>query len=98
MIRYRNEICTIDEIEIIRDIEVKMSNYSDDDVNNEFPASAKTIYKVIVKFRSGESSIIESNSLDVASCEENQIAFRQLIAETQAAVEKIKIFITVSKN
>lgn len=97
MIRDKNEIAIIDEIEMFRDIEVQMSTYSDDD-STEFSVSAKTIYKVVITFRSGESSIIESNLLDVTSCEKNQIAFRELMVETQATVEQIKSFLSASKN
>jgi L-ribulose-5-phosphate 3-epimerase UlaE len=95
MIRDKNEIAIVDGIEMVRDVEVQMSTYSDDD-DTEFPASAKTVYKVVITFKSRESSIIESNFLDVASCEDNQIAFRKLMVETQATVEQINSFIAAS--
>jgi hypothetical protein len=88
----------IDSIDIqgANNISVRVSEYYDDDING-FQAWAETTYKVIVKLKSGESSTIESNSLSVGSCDENQIVFRELMAETQISVEKIKSFL-VSSN
>ena len=88
----------IDSIDIkgTNNISVRVSSYYDDDIKG-FPVAVETAYKVIVKLKSGESSTIESNSLGVGSCDENQIAFRELMAETQTSVEKIKSFL-VSSN
>jgi hypothetical protein len=88
----------IDSIDIkgANNISVRVSSYYDDDIKG-FPVAVETAYKVIVKLKSGELSTIESNSLGVGSCDENQIAFRELMAETQASVEKIKSFL-VSSN
>jgi hypothetical protein len=84
-------------IEGTNNISVRVSSYYDDDIKG-FPVSVETAYKVIVKFKSGESSIIESNTLGVGSCDDNQIAFRELMTETQSAVEKIKNFLAASKQ
>jgi hypothetical protein len=93
-----NIIEVIDSIDIegANNISARVSSYYDDDVKG-FPVSFETAYKVIIKFKSGEFSTIESNTLGVGSCNDNQIAFRELMIETQAAVEKIKSFLVSSK-
>jgi hypothetical protein len=85
------------DIEGANNISVRVSSYYDDDIKG-FPVSVETAYKVIFKFKSGEFSTIESNTLGVGSCNDNQIAFRELMTETQAAVGKIKSFLAASKN
>lgn len=94
-----NTVDVIDSIDIygVNNISTRISSYYDDDIKG-FPVSVETTYKVIIKFRSGESSTIESNSLCVGSCHENQIAFRELMAEAQSSVEKIKLFLLSSKQ
>ena len=94
-----NFVDRIDSIEIddINNIAIRVSSYYDSDIEG-FPSWAETTYKVIVKFKSGESSMIESNSLGVGSYDDNQIAFRELIAKTKIAVKQIQSFLTVSKN
>jgi hypothetical protein len=93
-----NIVEVIDSIDIegTNNISVSVSSYYDDDIKG-FPVSVETAYKVIIKFKSGEFSTIESNTLGVGSCNDNQIAFRELMIETQAAVEKIKSFLVSSK-
>ena len=93
-----NLIEVIDSIDIegANNISARVSSYYDDDVKG-FPVSVETAYKVIIKFKSGEFSTIESNTLGVGSCNDNQIEFRELMTETQSAVEKIKTFLVSSK-
>jgi hypothetical protein len=85
----------IDEIDMNDDVEVRTTYDTESGCES---SCAFTIYKVIIKFRSGESSTIESNSLSVSSCDENQIAFRELIAKTNTAVGQIKSFLKVSEH
>jgi hypothetical protein len=93
-----NTVDVIDSIDIygVNNISTRISSYYNDDIKG-FPVSVETAYKVIIKFKSGESSTIESNSLSVGSCDENQIALREIMVETQISVEKIKSFL-VSSN
>jgi hypothetical protein len=42
--------------------------------------------------------MIESNGLAVWRCDEDQVTFRKLIAETKTVVGQIKSFLAVSKN
>lgn len=85
------------DIEGASNISVRVSSYYDDDIKG-FPVSVETAYKVIIKFKSGESSTIESNSIGVGGCNDNQVAFRELMTETQAAVTTIKSFLAAPKQ
>jgi hypothetical protein len=95
----KNIVETIDSIDIegTDNVSIRVSDYYDSDING-FPSWAEITYKVVIKFKSGESSTIESNSVGLGSCNDNQIAFRELMTETQAAVAKIKSFLAASKN
>jgi hypothetical protein len=99
----RNIVDLIDGIELTEGVRsyiaesyVPRTNYN---LIYESPPTVQiaTNYQVIVRFNSGASSIIESNGLAVWHCDDDQIAFRELITETQAAVEQVKIFLAASK-
>jgi hypothetical protein len=94
-----NFVDRIDSIEIedINNVKLRVSSYYDADIGG-FPSSTETTYKVVIKFSSGESATIESNSLEVSRCDDNQIAFRELIASTKLAVEQIQSFLIASKQ
>ena len=60
--------------------------------------SHEIFYKVVVELNSGKYFSIESNSIDVYSHPENQVAFYKLTTETNIAVEQIKSFLEKYKN
>jgi hypothetical protein len=90
-----NFIDFVDEIDVNNDVEIRTTYDTESGCES---SCAFTIYKVIIKLRSGEFSTIESNSLSVISDDENQIAFRELIAKTNTAVRQIKSFLKVSEH
>ncbi len=90
-----NFVDFIDEIDMNDDIEIRTTYDTESGCES---SCAFTIYKVIIKLRSGEFSTIESNSLSVSSVDENQIAFRELIAKTNIAVGQIKSFLKLSEH
>jgi hypothetical protein len=94
-----NIVDMIDSIDIegTDNVLIRVSDYYDSDING-FPSWAEITYKVVIKFKSGESSTIESNRVSVSSCNDNQVALQELMTETQAGVEKIKSFLAASKK
>lgn len=88
---------TADDVNVVKDIDIIVA--VDEDAN---PSSedafwpSKTLYKVVVRFNSGKLYMIEKNCIEIVSSDANQIAFRELIAETHSAVQKIKLFLAKS--
>jgi hypothetical protein len=89
-------VSTIHEIDMVEDFKIGVT-YDEDSGSSS--AYAIKSYKIVVELDAGKSSTIESNSIDTLRVgSSNQIAFCELIAETQTAVEQIKKFLEVSKN
>jgi hypothetical protein len=94
-----NTVNIIDEIDLTEDVEACITSTDYERRHNSSPnVRILTNYQVVVRFNSGASSTIESNALAVWRCDDDQVAFRKLIAETQASVEQIKSFLAASKN
>ncbi len=89
----------IDKIELIEDIESCITS-TDYERRHQMPPNVRILisYKVIVKFNSGEQTTIESNGLAVWHDEDDQVAFRELIAETKEIVKQIKSFLVASEH
>jgi hypothetical protein len=83
----------VDELNIVKKVEiiVSMRRHPDDDGFQKF--APITTYEVVAVLSSGKSVILENNSINLFHGDDNQVAFRELLAETQAAVEEINIFL-----
>jgi hypothetical protein len=89
----------IDEIDLTEDAEAYLTPPAYEDRNTSPPhVQISTNYQVVIRFSSGESIKIESNGLAVWYCDEDQVQFRELIAETKIVVEQIKSFLAASKH
>jgi hypothetical protein len=89
----------INEIDLTEDAKASLISPAYEDRLTSPPhVQILTYYQVVIRFSSGESTKIESNGLAVWNCDEDQAAFRGLIAETKTAVEQIKSFLAASKN
>ena len=83
---------TIKSLKIV--VDMPIGSYEEDALY----ISHEIFYKVVVELNSGKYFSIESNSIDVYSHPENQVAFYKLTTETNIAVEQIKSFLEKYKN